>query len=135
MTKGIKIPNSPKGILILWAPARSMGAITKAKTENSLKALGRTYGEMSWLLPLSHSGDLNRLLDKKHEQIREFWIQILKQGRVLDLVIVAGSEAPMILELLVFDAARFKVPVWNFAQAESTLDRCLDEFYRQQILA
>ncbi len=134
MVKRLGTLNSRRGVLILWAPPSDMCHLARVNTETELGIVGRSYSKKCFIWSLYATGNSSQLCSNEQKQFRDLCRFNFESGQGFDLVIIAGSEAPMIMELLVWDASWFGIPTWNFAYPESILDKFWNKLHEEGIM-
>ena len=135
MAKRLPSLNSRRGILVLWAPPPDMCHFARIDTENELRSIVKAHSNKFSILTLYAVRSQIGLVSKDQDQIREQCRFNFESRRGFDLVIIAGGEAPMIMELLIRDASLSGLPIWNYAHPGTVLDDFWHKMYEDGIIA
>jgi hypothetical protein len=111
-----------KGALIIWTPNKYLYNNQYFDIEKTLIQSGRLHAYRVWFCTFFCTGNTYQLTSPEQANHRRRYHQKMKNADPIDTIIIAGSEIPMIAELMIYDAIELKIPIWNFAHPGSPLD-------------
>jgi hypothetical protein len=121
-----------KGALVVYTPNPSLNDELLAGTEHILSTVARWHFHLHWLVRVYAKNDGS--MSQAQRQLLQRHIRNIEINRFTDTIVIAGTETSMFTELIMWNAARLNIPVWNFSDPyEGDLYRVWEVFCEQKI--
>jgi hypothetical protein len=99
--------------------------------EQTLATVARRHCNLQWLVT-TYAG-ANGSVTPDQRKLLKRHIRNMEVNHFTDTVIIAGSEVTMFTDLVMWNASRLKLPIWNFAFPGSDLDNNWHVFCQQKV--